>query len=175
MKRIIRLTESDLTRIVRRAISEQVQDSQPPLTITWGNKGVIPLSFDGNNWVGTVSLKNDFKKGISRVLEGQRTGKFTVTNNSETQKIFTIFGSGDGKINYDVFCHEQGDYDGNIDKWDLAPKKTNNKNIVCNVTSAKKLQTGFIGIRPYKLYGKDEEKFPLIKINIVMDLNEETK
>lgn len=170
MKRTIRLTESDLTRIVRRVISEQ--QTQPPLTVTWGDKGVIPLSFDGKNWVGTVSLKNDFKKGINRVLQGQRTGKFTVTNNSETQKIFTVYGSGDGKINYDVFCHEQGDYDGNVDKWDLAPKKTNNKNIVCNVTSAKKLQTGFIGIMPY--YGlKDEEKFPLIKINIVMDLNEE--
>ena len=60
MRKIVRLTERDLTRIVKRVISEQNDPSQNEFK-SYGNQKLIPLGFEGesshNNNVYSFKLK----------------------------------------------------------------------------------------------------------------------
>jgi hypothetical protein len=91
MKRIIRLTESDLTRIVRRVISEQsTNNSNTPITINWkkGNKKFNITGTAPNFTTDPISMKNDMNWGLNF-----RNAKFTVTNNSNEEIYVTAFNS----------------------------------------------------------------------------------
>ena len=83
MKRIIKLTESDLTRIVRRVIMENPV-SGSPIVINWkkGNKKLNITGTAPNFSTDPISMKNDMNWGLNF-----RNARFTITNVS-TEDIY---------------------------------------------------------------------------------------
>lgn len=71
MGRIIRLTERDLSRLVRRVISEQNDPSQNEFK-SYGNQKLIPLGFEGysshNNNVYSFKLKQGTRSTYKEIV-----------------------------------------------------------------------------------------------------------
>jgi hypothetical protein len=71
MGRIVRLTERDLTRLVRRVISEQNSPSQNEFK-SYGNQKLIPLGFEGesshNNNVYSFKLKEGTRSTYKEIV-----------------------------------------------------------------------------------------------------------
>ena len=104
MKKVIRLTESDLTRIVRRVISEEMNTS----SFTKNSKVKIPIKKDNTfivinikdvtelpgktNYYFTVvrSTFSDMENGYSNFL--------TVNKNNKTYELSSPYGEGSGGI-----------------------------------------------------------------------------
>jgi hypothetical protein len=131
MKRIVRLTESDLTRIVRRVLNEQYNDSYTgALKQLVDNvnsmlpKGGYKLAFGGPNErkINNCPMGKQYSSYINVVdSAGQPLGKssvtlamFTVTTNCKVEgqvglSSVTIFGLGDTQIgNYSKNSQQKG-------------------------------------------------------------------
>ena len=71
MRKIVRLTERDLTRIVKRVISEQNDPSQNEFK-SYGNQKLIPLGFEGesshNNNVYSFKLKEGTRSTYKEIV-----------------------------------------------------------------------------------------------------------
>ena len=71
MKKIIRLTESDLMRLVRRVISEQNSPLEKEFK-SYGNQKLIPLGFEGesshNNNVYSFKLKEGTRSTYKEIV-----------------------------------------------------------------------------------------------------------
>ena len=91
MTRIIRLTESDLTRIVKRVIKEQT--TMPPVTVTAQGTGLGPISSNelilGNNQKLTLYPTWN-NAGTSTVSPWTFTGKYVVLPNNTVDKTNVI-------------------------------------------------------------------------------------
>jgi hypothetical protein len=92
MKKVIRLTESDLTRIVRRVIMEQATATKPPF------KGVSVGNFklaDGKiikNFVGTGKSLNPQNKTWTLYTK-DASGKYGVKINCQTKVVDFMMGN----------------------------------------------------------------------------------
>jgi hypothetical protein len=86
MKRIVRLTESDLTRIVRRVIMEQATATKPPFKGV--NVGNFKLADNKiiKNFVGTGRSQNPSNKTFT-LYTTDASGKYGVKINCQTKVV----------------------------------------------------------------------------------------
>ena len=85
MKRIVRLTENDLTRIVKRVMNEQ-ENTKPKSK----KESTLEFDFGGNNYVVDIYSQ----VGLSKVKPNKPYKKaYFIVNNDENSVVF-IYGNG---------------------------------------------------------------------------------
>ena len=90
MKKVIRLTESDLTRIIKRVLNEQSQTSPIPKEL---QSCLMKIGFDSSQSVPSC---------IKLYIMGPPTDLFDVEGNMERVKLGTSCGQELGKLSLDT-------------------------------------------------------------------------